>query len=146
MTININRRSTGSRDLPNMCLKAVRCWISQFKRWIYLASCFRAVKTWNEQQLISHCPSCSRPVLRGCSSQLGSATLPKEQVVHFSAGMLLLATLGRQDSFLVVSHILLESVPWKCIHKGTGKCLQTSWFCMIRQETIIHLSNLSQMI
>lgn len=144
MTININRRSTGSRDLLNMCLKAVRCWISQFKRWIYLASCFRAIKTWNEQHLPlpQLLPPCAQGVLqpaRLCYTAKGAS-------VHFSAGTLLLAILGRQDSLLGVSHILLESTSWKHIHKGTGKCLQTSWFCIIRKGKIIQLSNLSQII
>lgn len=85
MTININRRSTGSRDLLNMCHKPIKCWISQFRRWVYLASCFRAAKTRKEQQT-SHHPSCSCPVLSGCSG-LAPITLPREQAVHSSTSV-----------------------------------------------------------
>lgn len=144
MTININRRSTGSRDLLNMCHKAIRCWISQFKRRVYLASRFRAAKTWNKQQT-SHCPSCSHPVLSGCS---GSAPLAQEAGSSLFAGAFPFSCLQQAAlwAFLGDCHSLLESAPWKCVCKGTGKCLQTSWFCIIRKKTITHLSNLIQMI
>lgn len=132
MTINNNWKSTGSRDLLNMCHKAIRYWISPFKRCLYLASRFRAAKTWKEPQT-SHHSGCSCPVLSEGSSSIphyGSSRFTLLQA-HF-----LPATLGRQDSRLSLGSAMASwsQQPGNAFCKGTSKCLQTCWFCFIRKK------------
>lgn len=130
-----------------MCHKAIRCWISQFKRGVYLASCFRATKTRKEQQT-SHRPGCSRPVPGGRSS---SALLPllQEQSVHSPAGTFCFHHLQQAGlwAFFGVCHSLLESTPPEIYLQGDWQVpARPPGFVLLEKKTITHLSNLSQMI
>lgn len=128
MTININRRSTGSRDLLNMCHKVIRCKISQFNKRVYLALHFRAAKTQSKQQT-SHYPRCSRPVLCECSS-LALLPLPREHAVHSSLPS---PSAVRASGFPWGLPWFPGVSPWQCLCKGLASTCKPPVFVALEK-------------